>query len=207
MVLIAMMTVVVEVMAAGMVAVAATMTAIVHLVMTTVVTDAETIMGPATSIVTLPAAMTATAAVEMIDAEDPTTILVTADVAMVEILLLREIHTAEVKTTRTATIGTLVVRLRSANPPRYGALLEIVHPHLAARPVNIHGCVHVRFWADLTGVLLQVHWLSTSLKYSSLAKGSKQAARGGLFRIVSTKMSLFPFSAIPRWILYGRHCR
>lgn len=134
--LIAMMIVVVEGMAAGMEAVAAMMTAIVLHAMMIVGTGAATTTGLATSIDTPQAAMTATAAVEMIDAEDLTTIVVTVDVAMVEILRLREIHTAEVKATMTATIGTLVVKLRSANPPRYGALLEIVRPHLAARSIN-----------------------------------------------------------------------
>lgn len=144
--LIATMTVVVVGMAVGTEAVGAMMTAIVPHVTMIVGTGVATTTGLATLIDTPQAAMTATAAVEMIDAEDLTTIVVTADVAMVEILLrLREIHTAEVKATMTATIGTLVVRLRSANPPRYGALLEIVRPHLAARSINIQGCFHFRF--------------------------------------------------------------
>ncbi len=48
-------------------------------------------------------------------------------------MLPRENPTAEVGATRTATIGTLVVRLRTANSLRYGAPLEVMRPHLAAK--------------------------------------------------------------------------
>ncbi|KAL8923573.1 MAG: hypothetical protein Q9208_004520 [Pyrenodesmia sp. 3 TL-2023] len=63
----------------------------------------------------LRAVMTATAAVEMIDVAGPTTVVVTNHVAMAGILLLRGNPTAEVGATTTATIGTLVVRMRTAN--------------------------------------------------------------------------------------------
>lgn len=131
----AMMTAVAGVMAAAadMVEEDVMMTPTVLHATTTAAMDVVMITDQEASTATLPAAMTATAAVETIDVAGLTTIVVMADVAMAETLLLREIHTAEVGATMTVTIGTLVVRLRSANPPRYGALLEIMRPHLATR--------------------------------------------------------------------------
>ncbi|KAI4126656.1 MAG: hypothetical protein LQ341_006857 [Variospora aurantia] len=132
----AMMTVVVEVMvaAADMVEEEDAMTTpTVPPATKTVAMDVVMITDPEASTAMLPAVTTATAAVETIDEAGLTTIVVTADVAMAGTLLLREIRTAEVKATMTVTIGTLVVRVRAANLPRYGALLEIMRPHLATK--------------------------------------------------------------------------
>ena len=112
----------------------ATMTAIALLAMTIADTDDAMTMGLGASIATPRAATIATAVVGKTDAADPTTdptiMVVTVDVAMVT-QLLRETHTVEVGATMTdLTIGTLVVRLRSANLLRYGAPLEVVRPRL-----------------------------------------------------------------------------
>lgn len=82
------------------------------------------------------AAMTATAAAETIGVADLTTTAATVGVAMAEMRLLRGNRTAEVKATRTATIGTLVVDLRAANLFRWGALLKIVRPTWLLRPTS-----------------------------------------------------------------------
>lgn len=97
----------------------------------TVATDVVMITDLEASTAMLPAEMTATAAAATIDVAGLIITVVTADVAMAETLRLRESRTAEVKATMTVTIGTLVVRLRSANLLRYGALFEITRPHLA----------------------------------------------------------------------------
>lgn len=132
--------------------VAAMTTTIVRLATMTVGTDAVMTMDLVVLIATLLAAMIATAPVEMIDVADLTIIVVIAGVAMVGIPLLREIPTAEVKATRTATIGTLVVRLRSANPLRYGALLEIVRPHLVARLYQQIGLSSLQVSRSVVGI-------------------------------------------------------
>lgn len=131
-----MIVVVAEAMAAAadMVAEDVTKTATVDLLATmTVAMGAAMTTDPEASTAMLRAVMTATAAVEMIDVAGLTTVVVTNPVAMVGILLPRENLTAEVGATRTATIGTLVVRLRTANSIRYGAPLEVMRPHLAAK--------------------------------------------------------------------------
>lgn len=136
--MIATMTVaVVEAMAAvaaDMVVEDVTKTATVDLLVTmTVAMDAAMTTDPEASTAMLRAVTTATAAVEMIDVAGLTTVAVTNHVAMVGILLLRGNPTAEVGATTTATIGTLVVRMRTANLLRYGAPLEVTRPHLAAK--------------------------------------------------------------------------
>ncbi|KAL8957851.1 MAG: hypothetical protein Q9193_004981, partial [Seirophora villosa] len=101
----AMMTAVVGVMAAAdMVEEDVMMTPTVLHATTTAAMDVVMITDQEASIAMLPAAMTATAAVETIDVAGLTTIVVMADVAMAETLLLREIHTAEVGATMTVTI-------------------------------------------------------------------------------------------------------
>lgn len=130
--MIATMIVVVE---ADTAAAAAMKTATALLVMMIVATDAVMITVPVASIAMPLAVMTATAAAETIDAVDLTITVVTVDVATAGIQLLRGNRTAEVKATRTATIGTLVVDLRTANLLRWGALLEIVRPTWLLRTI------------------------------------------------------------------------
>lgn len=113
---------------AGMEVAAAMKTATVPLATTTAGMGAAMITVPAASIAMPQAVMTATAAAETIAVAARNTTAVMVDVATVEMQLLREMRTVEVKATRTATIGTLVVRLRTANRLRWGALLEIVRP-------------------------------------------------------------------------------
>lgn len=101
---IATMTVVAVAMVADMVVEDDMMTAIAPLATKTVAMDVAMTMDPAGSTVMPQVATIVTAAAETIDVAGLTTIVVTADVAMVGMQLLREIPMLEV-----ATIGTLVV--------------------------------------------------------------------------------------------------
>ena len=108
---------------------AAGMKIVTALLVTMIVAMGAVMITVHVGLIAMPQAVTtATAAAETIDVADLTITAATVDVAMAEMRLPRGNRTAEVKATRIATIGTLVVDLRAANLFRWGALLEIVRP-------------------------------------------------------------------------------